>query len=130
MTGKTGRRVSFRLTPGQRGDALLGETRLEGLEPGEVGTIIADAACDSDRLRDHGRRLKANVCIQPHPCRTGKNRDDKTLSKHRNQIARFFDRSKRCRRIATRYEKKPTNFARFLRPAPPRHQPELNVRTG
>ena len=114
VTCKSGRLVSFRFTPGQRGDTPLGETLLEGFEPGEVGTIIADAACDSDRIRDRGRRLKAKVCIKPNPRRTRQKRYDKTIYKHRNQIERFLGRIKRCRRIATHYEKKPTNFVGFL----------------
>ena len=43
-----------------------------------------------------------------------KNRYDKQIYKNRNQIERFFGRMKRCRRVATRYEKKPVNFAGFI----------------
>lgn len=113
-TGKSGRLVSFRLTPGQRGDAPVGETLLEEFAPGQIGTIIADAAYDSDAIRQRGRQLKAKVCIKPHPTRKRKRRYHKATYRHRNQIERFFGRIKRCRRIATRYEKKPANYAGFL----------------
>ena len=36
---------------------------------------------------------------------------DREVFKHRNQIERFFGRIKRCRRVATRCEKKADNFA-------------------
>lgn len=74
----------------------------------------ADTAYDSDAIRKRGRQLKARVCIKPNPTRKRKPRYDKELYKHRNQIERFFGRIKRCRRIATRYEKKPQNYAGFL----------------
>jgi len=41
-------------------------------------------------------------------------RYDRKIYKHRNQIKRFFGRIKRCRCVATRYEKKATNFADFI----------------
>ena len=114
VTGRSGRLVDFRLTPGQRGDAPVGETLLEQFTPGQVGTIIADAAYDSDAIRQRGRQLQATVCIKPNATRKTKPRYNKTTYKHRNQIERFFGRIKRCRRIATRYEKKATNYAGFL----------------
>ncbi|MEX0653441.1 MAG: transposase [Phycisphaeraceae bacterium] len=43
-----------------------------------------------------------------------KQRYDRQRYKHRNVIERFFRRIKQCRRIATRYEKKPQNFAAFV----------------
>lgn len=76
--------------------------------------MIADAAYDSNTLRNQGRKLKAKVCIKPNSTRRVKKRYDKALYKHRNQIERFFGRIKRCRRVATRYEKKPMNFAGFI----------------
>ena len=76
--------------------------------------IIADTAYDSDAIRRRGRQLSAKVCIKPNPSRKVKKRYDKKAYRHRNQIERFFGRIKRFRRIATRYEKKPANFAGFI----------------
>ena len=114
ITGKAGRLIDFVLTAGQRGDAPQGERLLERFESGEIGTIVADAAYDSDAIRQRGRKLKAGVCIKPNPTRKVKKRYDKEVYKNRNRIERFFGRLKRCRRIATRYEKKATNFASFI----------------
>lgn len=79
-----------------------------------MGTIVADAAYDSDAIRQRARQLQSKVCIKPHTRRKKKKRYNKTVYKHRNLIERFFGRMKRCRRIATRYDKKPENFAGFI----------------
>jgi len=54
------------------------------------------------------------VCIKPRANRKSRKRYNRAIYRHRNQIERFFGRIKRCRRIATRYEKKPQNFAGFI----------------
>ncbi|HEY1684631.1 MAG TPA: transposase, partial [Tepidisphaeraceae bacterium] len=41
-------------------------------------------------------------------------RYDPQRYKNRNVIERFFCRIRRCRRVATRYEKKAANFAGFI----------------
>jgi putative transposase len=114
ITGKSGTLINFVLTAGQRGDAPQGERLLEQFDPGNVGTIVADAAYDSDSIRSRGKHLKAKVCIKPNPTRKVSKRYDRNVYKHRNRIERFFGRLKRCRRVATRYEKKATNFAGFI----------------
>ncbi len=114
MTGKSGRLIGFTLTAGQRGDAPQAEPLLEAFEPGRIGTLIADAAYDSDKVRERTQQLKAKVCIKPNPTRKTKKRYDKKVYRRRNRIERFFRRVKECRRIATRYEKKPENYAGLL----------------
>ena len=114
MTGKSGRLIGFTLTAGQRGDAPQAEHLLEFFQPGQIGTIIADTAYDSDAIREQGKQLRAKVCIKPNPTRKRKRRYDKGVYRSRNIIERFFCRIKRCRRIATRYEKKAENYAGFL----------------
>ena len=51
---------------------------------------------------------------KPRANRKSRKRYNRAIYRHRNQIERFFGRIKRCRRIATRYEKKPQNFAGFI----------------
>jgi transposase len=114
VTGKTGKLVNFVLTGGQCGDAPQGEKLLDQFKKGEVGTVVADAAYDSDAIRARGMNLIAKVCITPNSQRRVKKRYDKKTYKNRNQIERFFGRIKRCRRVATRYEKKALNFAGFI----------------
>jgi transposase len=102
------------LTPGQRGDCPQAARLLSNLERGTVGHVIADAAYDSDELRRNVRRLRAKACIKPNPTRRRKKRYDPKRYKHRNVIERFFCRIRRCRRVATRYDKKAANFAGFV----------------
>lgn len=114
VTGAHGTLIDFVLTAGQCGDAPQGEMLLDKFAVGAVGTIVADAAYDSDAIRKRGKRLKAKVCIKPNANRKVKKRFDKAVYQHRNQIERFFGRIKRCRRVATRSEKKAANFAGFI----------------
>jgi len=106
----SGRAVRLILTPGQAGDAPRAPLLLEGLRPGHV---IADAAYDSDAIREQLRRVKARACIRPNPTRKRRKRYDRERYKHRNVIERFFGAIKRFRRVATRYEKKAANYLGF-----------------
>jgi len=79
-----------------------------------VGDVIADGSYDSDAIRLRVRRMRSRACIKPNPTRKAKKRYDRRLYRNRNVVERFFGRVKRCRRVATRYEKKPANFAGFV----------------
>ena len=96
------------------GDALLGEALLDGLPRGAVGHVVADAGYGSDAIRRRVRRLRARACIRPNPTRKRRKRYDRRRYRHRHVVERFFGRVKRCRRVATRYEKKAANFAGFV----------------
>ena len=76
--------------------------------------MVADAGYDSDAIRRRVRRMRARCCIKPNPTRKRRKRYDRQRYKHRNVVERLFCRIKRCRRVATRYEKKPENFAGFV----------------
>lgn len=110
MDGR-GRGVKLVLTPGQSGDAPQAETLLAGLRPRNV---IADAAYDSDAIRQRIQHTKGKVCIRPNPTRKTKKRYDRERYKHRNIIERFFGAIKQFRRVATRYDKTPENFMGFV----------------
>jgi len=99
------------ITAGHRGDAPQAEALLSGLSPKHV---LADTAYDSDAIRRLVRRMRAKACIKPSRCRKSKKHYDRKRYKHRNVIERFFRNIKACRRVATRYEKKASNFAAFV----------------
>ncbi len=109
MTG-AGRVVRLVLSPGQAGDAPRAPALLDGLRPGHV---VADAAYDSDAIRERVRRAKARACIRPNPTRRRKTRYGRERYRHRNVVERFFGAIKRFRRVATRYEKKAENYLGF-----------------
>lgn len=94
---------------------------------GTVGHVITDAAYDGDAPRRNVRRLRARCCIKPNPTRKRTKRYDRQRYRHRNVIERFF---RRCRRVATRYEKKAANFAGFGLPRGLHLGGGLNVRTA
>lgn len=109
MSGE-GRAVRLQLTPGQAGDAPRAGPLLDGLRPRHV---VADAAYDSDAIREGLRRGMARACIRPNPTRRVKKRYNRARYRNRNVIERFFGAIKRFRRVATRYDKKAQNFLGF-----------------
>lgn len=111
---RRGRLPRLALTPGHKGDCPQATELLSGLERGAVAHVIADAAYDSDASRQNVRQLRGRRCIKPNPTRKRKKRYDRQRYKHRNVIERFFCRIRRCRRVATRDEKKAANFAGFI----------------
>jgi putative transposase len=72
--------------------------------------LLGDKAYDSGALRDF---LEAEQCIAVIPPKASWHNPphyDKALYKQRNLIERAFNRIKDWRAIATRYDKKATNF--------------------
>ena len=107
----SGRPVRMILSPGQAGDAPHAEELLAGLNPQHV---IADAAYDSDAIREQIRKANSKACIRPNPRRKMQKRYDRKRYRNRNVIERFFGAIKRFRRVATRYEKKAPNYLGFV----------------
>lgn len=62
------------VTAGHCGDAPQAENLLNELKPGSVAHVIADAAYDSDAIRQRVRLLEARACIRPNPTRKRKKR--------------------------------------------------------
>lgn len=114
--------VRVAVTPGHWGDSPQARSLLDGLaEAGRIGHVIADAAYDTDPLRGFiAKTLGAQAQIKPNPTRAAKPQTDWVLYKERNLVERFFNRLKRCRRIALRCEKTASSFTAFvpISPAP------------
>lgn len=106
-----GRPVRIRLTPGQSGDAPEAPALLSELHPQNV---VADAAYDSDSIRQQVRKAGGKACIKPNPTRNVRKRFDRNRYRNRNVIERFFGRIKCFRRVATRYDKKAANYLGFV----------------
>jgi len=102
------------LTAGQWGDAPQTKLLLNQIGAGTTQHVVADAAYDSNAIREQVQKLKARVCIRPNRTRKQKKRHDKERYKHRNVIERFFCRIKRCSRVATRSREKACNFSGFV----------------
>ena len=76
--------------------------------------VIADAAYDSDALRDTIVAQGAVAVIKPRNNRVEERPYDKEMYKRRNVIERFFHRLKQYRRGATRYHKYADRYLGFV----------------
>lgn len=75
--------------------------------------VIADKGYDSDALRRHVRAQGGKPSI-PSRRNTRRRWWRREVYAIRNEVERFFNRLKHCRRIATRYDKTITSFNGFL----------------
>lgn len=106
-----GRPLKLILTPGQRGDAPLAPTLLDGLSPRR---LLADKAYDSNALRELIASMDAEAVIPCNPTRKTPIPYDFQAYKVRNTVERCFNKLKHFRRIATRFDRKASYFLSFL----------------
>ena len=110
-TDALGRPMRFVITAGQVNDAKGAELLLEGVR---TRCVIADKGYDSERVLEKVNHLGANAVIPPRSNRKVQRDYDRELYKERNLIERAFNKLKRFRRIATRYDRKAVYFKSFL----------------
>ena len=106
-----GRLVRATLTAGQVNDAKIGPEIIAGLRGVR---IVADKGYDSERMRQAARDSGSHSCI---PKRNGSNQPapfHKGYYRKRHQVENFFQRIKRNRRIATRYDKLSAVYMNFI----------------
>lgn len=99
--------VRFMLTAGHKGDALQADRLIEGL-PAQI--VLADAAYDSDHLRQVITDRGAKAVIPNNPSRAQKYPLDRHLYAERHLVECCFSKLKQFRRVATRYEKTAKNY--------------------
>ena len=99
--------VRFLLTAGHRGDAPQAGPLIDDL-PAQV--VMADAAYDSDQLRQTIAEKGAVAVIPNNPSRSRKHPLDKHLYAQRHLVECCFSKIKQFRRVATRYEKTAKNY--------------------
>ena len=75
---------------------------------------MADAAYDSNKLREQIAAQGACACIKPRRNRKVDIPFDKEQYKERHLVECFFQKLKRYRRIATRYDKLAKRFLAFI----------------
>jgi transposase len=100
--------VAIKLTPGQAHDGRSAENILGSVQAGQI--LLADAAYDSDRLRQSLEARGAWGNIQLMPNRKRRPAFSAWLYRQRNAVERFFNKLKHFRAIATRYDKRDDNF--------------------
>ena len=99
------------LTAGQRGDAPQAVALIEGLP---AAIVMADAAYDSDQIRQAVAAKGALAVIPNNPSRAQKHPLDKHLYAQRHLVECCFSKLKQFRRVATRYEKTARNYLAIL----------------
>jgi transposase len=72
--------------------------------------VCGDRAYDARALREQLQHQRCRVVIPSNPTRRVQRRYNKRLYKRRHRVENFFQRIKRYRRVATRYEKLAANF--------------------
>jgi transposase len=104
--------VRLALSPGEAHDVRLAGKLLSRLKPGSM--LLADRGYDADWIRELAMKkgawsnipAKSNrrdpICFSPY------------LYRARNQVERFFNRIKQCRRVATRYDRLAGNYLAFV----------------
>jgi transposase len=102
-----GRPLYVELTPGQRHEATVAESLLKHAQG---RAFIGDTGYDAAWIREGAKARGMKPVIPSHPNRTVSLRYDKRLYRIRYRIECFFHRLKRCRRIATRFEKTARNY--------------------
>ena len=76
--------------------------------------VITDRGYDSDQVLEQIEELGAVAVIPEKSNRKEQREYDRELYKERNLIERTFNKLKRFRRIATRYDRKALYFRSFL----------------
>ena len=105
--------LAFILTGGERGDATQATALLRK-------TIKKDSAClldcgyDSDAIRTFIVQSGGTAVIPQHPNRAGLIPMDKHIYKERHKVENLFQKLKRFRRIASRFEMKTSHYAAML----------------
>lgn len=118
----TGRLITFLLTPGQESDISFAE---ELMETGAVRRssgqlrlrpkrLVADKGYTSQAFRSylHQKHICCTIARRSNERRRGS--FEKVFYRKRNIIERLINRLKQFRRIATRYEKRATNFSAMI----------------
>ena len=75
-----------------------------------AAVVMADAAYDSDKVRQAITGKRAVAVIPNNPSRTRKHPFDKALYAERHLVECCISKLKQFRRVATRYEKTARNY--------------------
>jgi transposase len=97
-----GQLVNILLTPGQVHESQVAQ---EVCADEECKFFLADKAYDIDAFRENLNKKGIQPVIPSKSNRLNPTPHDKHIYKERNIVERFFQKIKRFRRIATRYDK-------------------------
>jgi transposase len=113
-----GKPLALLVTPGQRHESKVFESLMEASAGGMYGrrpdTPVGDRVYSYSRIRLHLARRGIKAVI---PLRSDQGEDpgfDRAAYRERNRVERLVGRLKRWRRVATRYEKRASNYLAVL----------------
>ena len=104
--------VVIALSAGNQTDISLAEELTECLPEGS--TLIGDKAYDSSTLRQTAVTKRIKTCIPGRSNRTTTVPFSARLYRRRHRVENFFERIKRYRRVATRFDKLAETFLGFV----------------
>jgi transposase len=104
--------IVIALSSGNEADITLAEELTECLP--EDSTLIGDKAYDSSALRQTATANGVKTCIPGRTNRTTTVPFSAKLYRRRHRIENFFQKIKRYRRVATRYDKLAETFLGFV----------------
>ena len=104
--------VRLALSPGEAHDVRLAGKLLSRLKSGSM--VLADRGYDADWIRELAMKKGAWANIPPKSNRIDPICFSPYLYRARNQVERFFNRIKQCRRVATRYDRLAANYLAFV----------------
>ena len=104
--------VRLALSPGEAHDVRLAGKLLSRLKSGSM--LLADRGYDADWIRELAMKKGAWANIPPKSNRSDPICFSPYLYRARNQVERFFNRIKQCRRVATRYDRLAANYLAFV----------------
>ena len=110
-TDMQGRPLRIHITPGNNHDSTAVGELIDFL-PGNV--CLADMAYDANWILNELKIRDIKPIIPASPSRKVKRRLDKSLYNQRYLIECCFHTLKRCRRIATRFDKTLASFSAFV----------------
>lgn len=99
------------LGPGQEADISVAEEIVSSMDTEE---LAADKGYDSDAFRAWLCERGITPCIPPKSNRLHPQRYSKRTYRKRHVVENFFERIKRFRRVATRYDKLSRTFLGFV----------------
>ena len=104
--------VRLALTAGEAHDNRLAGKLLSRLRSGAI--LLADRGYDANWIRTLATEKGAWANIPPRSNRNDPICFSPYLYRARNQVERFFNKIKHCRRVATRYDRLAANYLAFV----------------
>lgn len=103
--------MALLLSAGNEADVTCAPETMEGVK---CALLVCDKAFDSDGFRSWLKERGIRACIPPRAGRLHPHRYSRASYRKRHLVENFFERLKRFRRIATRYDKLQETFFGFV----------------